>query len=369
MASKGLSLAWRVVKILALGVILLELVSFAAISVSNYLLYGSIREGSRVRYDPWALYLNVQGVRPTAHNPPAPLPGRIHRIWLFGGSTVRGATPHDDRTIPSFLAQELNRDHSRIPAVVTNYGEDSFNALLEIKYLQKVLIETPDAPQVIVFYDGANDCTYFAQYQTPDAHHGYRRVRALIEGYHRSFWGLLKPLTAAFYASFTKEGFDKSRSLMVPLNPDSPLVQSFCNAARTRYDFVQRQAAALGARFLVVFQPLWWVETGDVSPALREYEDTYMFRGKHLEIFRQNIRVLYQALSQALQEKPYFHNFQNILCSRTEPVYQPDGVHLKDAGRRLAARHLGRLLYESLSPEQAGTALPPTGGQADTSGH
>jgi hypothetical protein len=34
------------------------------------------------------------------------------------------------------------------------------------------------------------------------------------------------------------------------------------------------------------------------------------------------------------------------LCARTEPVYQPDGIHLQIAGRKIVARRLDQLLQE-----------------------
>ncbi len=69
-----------------------------------------------------------------------------------------------------------------------------------------------------------------------------------------------------------------------------------------------------------------------------------MLGGPRLAAFTQNFAVIYHALAAHLQNRPYFVNFQNILCARTEAVYQPDGVHLKDAGRRMVAEELGRLI-------------------------
>ena len=86
----------------------IEIGSFLIVTASNYIIFGKIREGSRVLYDPYALYLNVEGVRPTAHNPPLADPPNI--LWLLGGSTMRGATDDDAKTIPSYLAAILNRD-------------------------------------------------------------------------------------------------------------------------------------------------------------------------------------------------------------------------------------------------------------------
>ena len=67
---------------------MVEIASFLAISISNYWIYGQLRDGEPVHYDPYALFL--EGVRPTYNNP---APGKSCRpVWLFGGSTMRGAS-------------------------------------------------------------------------------------------------------------------------------------------------------------------------------------------------------------------------------------------------------------------------------------
>ncbi len=329
-----------------MGLVGVEVLCFAVISVSNYLIYGKVREGSTVRYDPYALFLHREGVRRTAHNPAPSVKTPALRIWMFGGSTMRGSTDYDDRTIPSYLAGILNGPERGSQATVVNYGENSFNSLLETKYLQKLLIETAQPPTVIIFYDGANDSAYFAQYRTPDGHHGYRRVRALIESYPRSLFGLFKPLNAALYASFSKEVYDKLRQTAMPVRREDPEFQAMLALSVKRYDYVNKIAGCYGAQFLLCWQPIWWVETGEVAPAVREKERKYLLGGERFAVVRQNFAVTYRALAERLKDKPYFVDFQEVLCRRREPVYQPDGVHLNDAGRKLIAQEMSRVLWE-----------------------
>jgi len=322
----------------------IEIMSFLMVTLSNFFLYGELWEGSYgVRYDPYTVFL--QGPRPTSHNPRAPNQ-RHQTLWLFGGSTMRGSTNYDDRTIPSFLSGILNQEGSRFSCTVLNFGEDSYNSLMETKYLQKMLIESPNPPDLIIFYDGANDCAYLAQYRTPYGHYGYRRFSALVESYRRSFFGLLKPLNAALYASFTKELYDKLMQTVVPIQPDSDLVRGFLVATEQRYDHVHKLAGCYGARFLVFWQPVMWVETGELSPQVREREKEFPILGERFTAVRQNFLVTYQGLAHRLKDKPYFINFQNILCSRKEPVYQRDGVHLTDVGRSMVAQKMSLVLQE-----------------------
>jgi lysophospholipase L1-like esterase len=334
-----------------------EVLSFLIITASNYLLYHQVREGLPAIYDPYTLFLRPGGPRPTLHNAGAPAGAKHRVIWLFGGSTLRGATDHDDRTIPSYLAGILNQAGSPTAYTLVNFGVDSFNSLLETKYFQKELIENPQGPDLVIFYDGANDSTYFSQYLTPEAHLGYRRLRALVEGYHQGFLGLLKPLNAAWYASFTKELSDKFRLAMVPLSPDAKVLRENVTATLQRYRHVRKVAGCYGAGFLLFWQPYLWMETGQVAPPVKRREEKdAIILGRRFKTMRHNFSVTYLALKDRLQQEPYFVDFQNVLCPRTQPVYQPDGVHLTDAGRLMVARAMSRVL------KARGFGVPAPGG-------
>lgn len=349
-------------KWLVVAIVLVEVASFLAICVSNYWIYGQIRDGERVHYDPYALFL--EGVRPTYNNPTS---GKsMMTVWLFGGSAMRGATDYDDRTIPSFLAQTWNQDEHLLPATMVNLGQDGFNSILETKYLQKMLIEkTP--PNVIIFFDGANDSAYFAQHRSPYAHHGYERLRGMIEDYHRSLFGLLKPLNSAMWSSFTHEIYDKMRQGVIRIDPGSEVLHEFVDSCEKRYDYVEKVAASFGTKFLLIWQPCWWAETLPVAPEVRARETVIMTKKSAL---RDNFVLVYNSLVSRLQNKPYFINFRNVLCSRTAPEYQPDGIHLQDLGRKIVAQHIGQVLKERLlageipgphRPERQSQVCPPKG--------
>ncbi|MGC2434696.1 MAG: hypothetical protein WA433_13035, partial [Desulfobaccales bacterium] len=48
---------FRLCKWVIIGVILVEVASFLAVSLSNYWIYGQLRDGDVVSYDPYALFL------------------------------------------------------------------------------------------------------------------------------------------------------------------------------------------------------------------------------------------------------------------------------------------------------------------------
>jgi lysophospholipase L1-like esterase len=339
----------KIVKWLIVAALCLEILSFLAITASNFILYGRLREGGRAVYDPYTLFLQEEGVRLTANNSHSQDSKKNRTLWLFGGSTIRGATPSDNKTIPSFLAGFLNSNQQDLHFTVVNFGVDSFNSLLEIKYLQKLLIERSEAPDFIIFYDGANDSSYFAQHRDPYGHHGFRRARSLIESYYKSWFGLLKPLNAAIYSSFSKELYDKINQVWVPIEPDSPALKDLVTGAEKRYDHVNKLAKCFGAEFILFFQPILWVEECQASPVIRNAEKDSIVDAERFSTMRQNFATPYLAFLDRLSGKPYFVNFRNVLCRREVAAYQPDGVHLTDAGRRMIAEQIYSILKQRIS--------------------
>ena len=307
-------------------------------------------EGSPANYDAYAIFLNADGVQPTLHNPAGASPGTAgkspRRLWLLGGSTMRGGWVQPGETIPSYLAEILNQSSGPDKVELTNYGENSFNSLLETKYLQKLLIDSDKPPDLIIFYDGANDCSYFNQYRTPQAHYGYRRLQGLIESYRRSYLSLFKPLNDALYSSFTLELFDRFRQTMVAVHPENPVPKEFVAETGKRYEHVKKLAGAYGAKFVLVWQPILWVEKGKIDPRVKEKERELSIMGAKFSKVRENLATTYDMLSGSLKDKPYFVDFRNALTSRTAPVYEADGVHLKPVGNKMVATRLAEVLKD-----------------------
>jgi lysophospholipase L1-like esterase len=337
-------LKWTVIVLL-----LVEIGCFFLITLTNLMLFGSIWKGSAVRYDPYAEFLNLKGVQPTAHN--ARDWEKAKHIWIMGGSTTRCEKVPYDQSIASFLAQRLNDGGRQQTAVVSNYGENTFNTVLEIKYLQKLLMYSARPPDLIIFYDGVNDCIFFNEYHKIKAHYGYRRLQGPIESYRHSHFGLLRPITAALYASFTLEAIDRARQAIIPIEPNDPGLLELGGSIKQRYAHAQKMAAAYGAKFLVFWQPVLWMETCEVDPGVRRHEETLAIMNSRFFKFKKNFTVIYQTLAADLKDEPYFINFRNILCSRQEPVYDPDGVHLNGIGNRIVAEAMAPVVRRVISSQ------------------
>ena len=138
-------LVWTISLIVA-SLVLIELLCFGIITASIYFIYGQIREGEPVHYDPYALYLLSSGIRPTANNPAA-VSGSVPLIWMFGGSTTRGISDDDSQTMPSFLAGVLNQEDPKLPARVVNFGNDGYNWPVGNEISAKNAHREPDSSQ------------------------------------------------------------------------------------------------------------------------------------------------------------------------------------------------------------------------------
>lgn len=357
---RWLRFGWRTVKWLLVGLVGLELLSFAVITTSNWVIYGNLREGPKAVYDPYTLFQMAIPIWPTwdeAGQALRPEPDRI--VWFFGGSTMRASTGDFKKTIPSLASIALNNKTNPYRIYCFNFGVNSFNSLLEVKYLQKQFIEYPIKPKLVVFYDGANDANYFAVQKDRYAHEGKERVQGVIESYYRTGWGLLKPLNAAYYASFTRELLEKLLYATQPVDPNSPELAAFVKTTVERYDFADHLCRSYGATFVLFLQPIYWTETCQArDPGVVAEEKTTILGRKTFPAVRHNFMTVYGALERALAGKPYCVLLRNALCDRKVPVYTADGVHNTDAGRQA--------IVDAMLPTlRAGLSHPPvaTGGQ------
>jgi hypothetical protein len=82
-------------------------------------------------------------------------------VFALGGSAMWGTGARDDFTIPSFLARQFKA--KGIDAEVTNFGEPGYVSTQEVILLFRQL-QKGNIPDVVIFYDGAND-TYSAYQQ------------------------------------------------------------------------------------------------------------------------------------------------------------------------------------------------------------
>ncbi len=100
-------------------------------------------------------YLNLDGWIRRSYEP-AGDPQDMPTLWMFGGSTTWGEGQRDDYTIASWLARLS--EEAGTPVRIDNYGQRAWTHFQEMVLYEQQLALRP-APDLAVFYDGANELT------------------------------------------------------------------------------------------------------------------------------------------------------------------------------------------------------------------
>ncbi len=98
-------------------------------------------------------YVNLDGWTRRTYSPPD-LPADAPVVWMFGGSTTWGEGQRDEYTIASHLARIAEEQGT--PIRVVNYGQRGWTHFQEMILFEQLLAAEP-APDVAIFYDGANE--------------------------------------------------------------------------------------------------------------------------------------------------------------------------------------------------------------------
>ena len=326
--------------------VFVESLSFGVVITVNYIPFGKPYELGSVRYNPSTTFIRENIPRATENNRLADDPSDNRLIWFFGGSTTWSHTQEDARTLPSLVLQELNKNKERIRFSAVNFGMKAFNSLQEEGYLHQMLAGRNDRPDLVIFYDGANDAIYLSQCRDIRGHYGFRRIRALVESRPGGFLGLFRPLNAYIRASYMKELWDKLRQVAVPLQEESGLLAEYGKVLEKRYDYIHRVAWAHEARFLMFLQPIRYVSGPASTPEAAEGRSGPINRLAAMSMLSFNYQNVYRRIRNSLDGKPYFHDLSSCLDFGPRGAYQDDGIHLTDQGRQEVARAMSRIILE-----------------------
>ncbi len=346
----------RTIGILFWAAILVELASLFVLSLSNLALTGKMRDRvAPYRYSPYCVYHHQRGPRPTTVPQRRTSGERV--VWMFGGSTMRGEPRDDSLTIPSLASSLLNDRGSGPGVALRNFGENAFNAILEAGYHAELMITGSERPDLVLFYDGANDVTFFCMQRRSDAHYAYDRMGAVIESNPPGLFQILKPLKAAWLASLSRELLSKLSYVSSELRDDDPELAAFVAESERRYDYLQAVTQAHGSVFVLVWQPFLWVQTECAPGDARTWATV---QRPFSATIRNNSRKVNRALVERLKGKPYFVNLQDVLARAPSsvPLYAADGVHVTDAGRRIVAERIAAVLASRLPPVEPVVGKP-----------
>jgi len=121
----------------------------------------------RVR-DTSGRYVNVKGGVRRSWEPPTAAGADLPTVWFLGGSTTFGEDQRDLFTIPSMVARRAAAEGH--PIKVVNMGVQGFTNFQEVLTLEQMLATLPK-PDLVVFYDGANDLDVQTEYPSDQPTH------------------------------------------------------------------------------------------------------------------------------------------------------------------------------------------------------
>ena len=278
------------------------------------------------------------------HTWSSPGHSRAPRIFVFGGSTIWGAGARDDYTIPSLLAKEL---HERgVNVQVSNFGESGY---VSTQNLLSLLLElrSGNLPDVVVFYDGANDL--FAAIQA-----GHAGTPQNEDNRHREFnLSKHRGKLAALMLRKSFVGIDRFATwLRRDEEASSSEIETDALAAEvvSLYTRNLQIAEALSRRF--GFATLYYWQPSVFSKSQRTpYEDSLVASRSARE------RALFAragqgvAGSRELAMIDGFEDLSNAFDDTSAPVFF-DFIHVSEAGNAVLAEAIGADLIIQLRVRQ-----------------
>lgn len=98
-------------------------------------------------------YVTIEGWSRRSYVPKG-LPDEAPVVWMFGGSTTWGEGQRDEHTIASYLAKAS--EQAGTPIRIKNFGQRGWTHFQEMILFEQ-LLAAGDAPDLAIFYDGANE--------------------------------------------------------------------------------------------------------------------------------------------------------------------------------------------------------------------
>lgn len=243
--------------------------------------------------------------------------GRV--VYFFGGSTMWGLGVRDGETIPSQFAALAG-------VYAENYGEIGYTAHQGLVLLLQ-LLQAGHRPDLVVFYDGANDVAAKCQRGfTPQSDGRERDVRSVLEGrdHPSSFTYFLRPVMRVAerirrnVATVTGGTYDCDR--------DRGKAEAVAAALVSDWEFAGLLVEAFGGRFVGILQPVSFV--GHPRTDGLESDPT----------LGRQFRVVYPLIHEALSTRQGMFDLTAIFDA--EVRFYTDYNHLTPAGNGVVAEQV-----------------------------
>lgn len=308
------------------------------------LVRGVFTRPSEFQYQPYELWISPpnlrkpgvtigpDGFRIVPYN--AAPTDNAQKVFLFGGSTMWGVRVNDRQTIAFYLARELGPAYR-----VLNLGERGFNSVQEFNRLMRLIAEG-NVPDIVVFYDGAND-TWDGVYSPaiPRWHHYLNEFeQGVFEG--NIFLAPLKKTNLYFLSQWLQRKthvWDANVAKMINHNAPRVLDMWLEN---------NRMAQAVGDRYGIKIYFAWQPIIFSGKKPLDSQEKAIV--EKESVVLKRGFQKVYQLAGERfprmnLAKYPPVQDLTDVFNQEPEPIYL-DFCHVNARGNELIARRFARII-------------------------
>ncbi len=272
------------------------------------------------------------------------------RVFVLGGSALMGVGARDEFTIPSYLSKELNA--KRAAYEVKNYGQGGSTFTQEVIRLI-TLLRNGERPDLVIFYDGANDVLSSYGTGRPGALMFENRLRALFEGDANELLAFsMKRIVGSFWercklcALASRQKPSHRQQGAVSAAEEARLEKLAQGSAReylSSLSLLDKLASAYGFPYMALWQPTLFSDDRrvgsevDIERTDPQVEDGRLRR--YAEMFREEL---------ARSAPAAFRDLSAVLDNRENGVYL-DGVHIAEEGNEIVARAMADLVLRDFS--------------------
>jgi hypothetical protein len=253
-------------------------------------------------------------------------------VYFFGGSTMWGTGADDANTIPSLVTQ-LGGYRSE------NYGESAYTAHQSLVLLVQLLQEG-HRPNLVVFYDGANEVAHKCRTElTPTSHAREGQIRsALAATKSENVYGLrymAEPMVALAGVISSRIALltrGKRGEGQFACHTDGTRSQQIADNLIQDWDVARRLVESYGGKFIGILQPVSYLS------------DTKLEHLQLSDVEKRQFQAVYPLIQKKMQGHAGLFDFTGVL-DRKEYLYV-DFCHLSPNGNRYVAQRLVDVLAD-----------------------
>jgi lysophospholipase L1-like esterase len=305
--------------------------------------------------------IDESGMRQTWHDAPAPAERptpQVPKILLLGGSSLWGFGARNDRTIPSILARKLHERGFRVE--VKNLAEIGYVSTQEVVALIREL-QSGYRPDLVVFYDGANDTASAllegeAGVTTNERNRREEfNIRLSLTRLGAAMIGRLVQESASYrFAQVVARrlpGWQGASSRLPAPDRRRALIAEVVERYQANLQLVDRLGRGFGFDALFFWQPVVFEK-----PSLTSYERQEA--GK-LPWAAEYFASVYEAIrsSSELRANPMFHDLSREF-SRSKELIFIDYCHTTESGYERVAQAMLGPIEAALSARSSGSKSP-----------